>query len=345
LFARLREFRAKLGDIADRMAQGIRTSANEVYVLDIVRESSNIVTAHSNILDRDVKIERKALSLFLQGREIKPYRILPSGKAVVVPYTIQKGRAAIVPENELRSRFPRLHAYLSENKDYLAARERGRMRGPNWYAFIYPKNIDVMRKPKILVPDIADRASFALDERGDYAFTSGYGITLRPDVTESPKYILGLLNSALLDFYLKRVSTTIRGGFFRYFTQFIERLPIRRVDFSKAADKAAHDRVVNLVESMMTSHKQNATAKSDAEREIIDRQIKSIEAEINRRVYDLYGLTDEEIAVVEESIRSVGPGSVAAIHEGLADFAEGRTKPAREALGKLAKKHGLLEER
>jgi type I restriction-modification system DNA methylase subunit len=344
LFARLREFPAKLGDIADRMAQGIRTSANEVYVLDIVRESSNLVTAHSDILDRDVKIERKALSLFLQGREIKPYRILPSGKAVIVPYTIQNGRAAIVPESELRSRFPRLHAYLSESKDYLAARERGRMRGPNWYAFIYPKNIDMMRKPKILVPDIADRASFALDERGEYAFTSGYGITLRPDVTESPKYVLGLLNSALLDFYLKRVSTTMRGGFFRYFTQFIEQLPIRRIDFAKSADKAAHDRVVSLVESILASHKQHAAAKSEADREIIDRQIKSIEAEINRRMYDLYGLTDEEIAVVEGSARSVAPDAVAAIHEGLADHAEGRTKPARAALGKLATKRDLRDD-
>ena len=48
------------------------------------------------------------------------------------------------------------------------------MRGPDWYAYIYPKNIEMMQNPKILVPDIADRASFALDEGGDYAFTSGY---------------------------------------------------------------------------------------------------------------------------------------------------------------------------
>jgi preprotein translocase subunit SecY len=40
-------------------------------------------------------------------------------------------------------------------------------------------------------------------------------------VKESPKYILALLNSSVLDFYLKRISTTMRGGFFRYFTQFI----------------------------------------------------------------------------------------------------------------------------
>lgn len=83
-----------------------------------------------------------------------------------------------------------------------------------------------MTVPKILVPDIADRAAFALDEFGQYAFTSGYGITLKPSVQETLKFVLGLLNSKLLDFYLKRISTTMRGGFFRYFTQYIEQLPI-----------------------------------------------------------------------------------------------------------------------
>jgi hypothetical protein len=294
LLEALDKWTAKLADIAERMAQGIRTSANEVYVLDLVRESGNTITAHSKILNRDVKVERKAASLFLQGREIKPYRVLPSGKVVIVPYTIQNGRAALIPEQEIQEDFPLLHAYLSENKDYLSAREKGRMRGPNWYAYIYPKNIDVMRNPKILVPDIADRASFALDGGGEFAFTSGYGITLRPDVKESPKYILALLNSSLLDFYLKRISTTMRGGFFRYFTQFIGRLPIRRIDFSKPTEKAEHDRLVSLVDQITTLHRQAAAAKSPPDKEAIERQIHAATRQIDDAVCDLYRVDGNE---------------------------------------------------
>jgi len=293
----------KLADIAERMAQGIRTSANEVYVLDIIHETGNTITAHSKILSRDVKLERKAVSLFLQGREIKPYRVLPSGKVVIVPYTIQNGRAVLISKAVIEEQFPLLHIYLNENKNYLSAREKGRMNGPNWYAYIYPKNIDVMQNPKILVPDIADRASFALDEGGEYAFTSGYGITLRPDVNESPKYVLALLNSSLLDLYLKRISTTMRGGFFRYFTQFIGQLPIRRIDFVKLEEKAVHDRIVQLVDSMLALHKQQGTAKSDANRELYQRQIHATDAEIDRLVYELYGLTDDEIKIVEEGTK------------------------------------------
>jgi hypothetical protein len=70
-------------------------------------------------------------------------------------------------------KYPLTHAYLKANKPYLEGRERGRMKGANWYAYVYPKNIELMAAPKLLVPDIADRAAFAHDRDGRYAFTSG----------------------------------------------------------------------------------------------------------------------------------------------------------------------------
>jgi len=295
IFDRLRKWPVKMADIADRIAQGIRTSANEVYVLDFVRQKKTVISAHSKILNRDVKLERKAVSLFLQGREIKSYHILPSGKIVIIPYTMQNGRATLIPEVEIQKSFPLLYDYFIENKEYLAGRERGRMHGQNWYAYIYPKNLDLMQSPKILVPDIADRASFALDEGGDYAFTSGYGIILRPDVKESPKYIIALLNSSLLDFYLKGISTTMRGGFFRYFTQFIEQLPIRRIDFAKPTDKAIHENVVKSVNQLTALHKRFLDAKAPHEKEILKRQIHALTDQTNEVVCYLYGIKPADI--------------------------------------------------
>ena len=299
LFEKLRKIPVKLGDIAERLAQGIRTSANEVYVLDIVSADNKLFKARSKQLGRDVEIERGAASLFLQGREIKPYRVLPSGKVVIIPYQVEEGHAKLISSGQMKEKFPRVLAYLTQNRTFLEERESGRMRGPSWYGFIYPKNIELMRRPKILVPDIADRASFAYDASGDYAFTSGYGVTFKDNVTESPKYVLGLLNSKVLDFYLKRVSTTMRGGFFRYFTQFIEQLPIRRINFSHPADKAMHGKMVSLVESMLDLHQRLTGAKTPADKNRLQRQIDATDQEIDRLVYDLYGLTEEEIAIVE----------------------------------------------
>ena len=302
LFEKLGKMPVKLGDMAEKMAQGIRTSANEVYVLDLISVIGKLILAHSKQLDRDVKLERRAVSLFLQGREIKPFQMLPSGKVVIIPYQIENGRANFIAEKEMGEKFPKTLKYLLDNKTYLENRERGRMRGSNWYAYIYPKNIDVMHTSKILVPDIADHASFSLDETGEYAFTSGYAITLKSSVAESPKYILGLLNSKTLDFYLKSISTTMRGGFFRYFTQFIEQLPIRRIKFTDRTDRAHHDQMVKLVEQMLSLHKQLA-AKTPDEKTRIQRQIDATDHQIDRLVYELYGLTEKEIQIVEQRTR------------------------------------------
>ena len=301
LFAKLQKLPFKLIDVAERIGQGIRTSANEVYVLDMISASKRIVSAFSKQADRQVKLERGLLFPFLMGREIKPYQLRASDKMVLIPYRIVEGSTVLLTQEEMQRDYPLTMGYLQENKKHLENRERGRMRGPMWYGFVYPKNLELMRAPKILVPDIADRASFALDEKGEYAFTSGYGITLKSTVAESPKYILGLLNSALLDFFLKRVSTTMRGGFFRYFTQFIEQLPIRSISFADPADKARHDRMVRLVEEMLTLHEQLATAKTPHEQTALQNQIAATDRQIDRLVYELYGLTEEEIGIVKES--------------------------------------------
>jgi hypothetical protein len=147
-------------------------------------------------------------------------------------------------------------------------------------------------------------ASFALDEAGEYAFTSGYGITLKHDVQESPKYILGLLNSRLLDRYLKSISTTMRGGFFRYFTQFVEQLPIRRIDFSRSDDKSRHDKIVSMVNRMLDLHKQLTAVQSPNDKTRLQREIEATGRQIDQLVYELYGVKAEEIRIVEETVKT-----------------------------------------
>jgi fido (protein-threonine AMPylation protein) len=332
LFEKLSKTPIKLGDVAERMAQGIRTSANEVYVLDSISTKGSLIKAHSKQLGRAIEVERSATLLFLQGREIKPYQVQPSGKVVIFPYQIRAGRVYLLGEEELRQQFPKALGYLRENQTHLKKRENGGFAGPDWYMYGRQQNIDLMLMPKILVPDIADRASFALDERGDYAFTSGYGIKLKHAVRESPKYLLGILNSKVSDFYLKRVSTVIRGGFFRYFTQFIEQIPIRRINFSDPADKAKHDRMVSLVERMLELHKRRSSTKSPNDKTRLQRQIDATDREIDRLVYNLYGLTEEEIKIVEgTAVASAARECENALHEESPASAAGPQRTRRQA--------------
>jgi type II restriction/modification system DNA methylase subunit YeeA len=60
-----------------------------------------------------------------------------------------------------------------------------------------------------------------------------------------------------------------------------------------------HDRMVSLVEKMLELHKKLQKAKTPHDKELIERRIKSTDKEIDALVYELYGLTDEEIRIVE----------------------------------------------
>ena len=71
------------------------------------------------------------------------------------------------------------------------------------------------------------------------------------------------------------------------------------IDFSNPVEKAQHDKLVALVESTLELQKKYHGARMDRDKELYERQIKIADAQIDRLVYDLYGLTEGEIKVVE----------------------------------------------
>jgi hypothetical protein len=79
----------------------------------------------------------------------------------------------------------------------------------------------------------------------------------------------------------------------------IKQLPIVAIDMSDRADAARHDRLVSLVEQMLDLHGQLSGVSTAHDRQLLRRQIETTDRQIDRLVYELYGLTDEEIAIVE----------------------------------------------
>jgi len=155
--------------------------------------------------------------------------------------------------------------------------------------------------PKIVVQYIRKlslerRIIAALDSRGQYYPLNNYSCIAAKDTEYSLPFILGVLNSRLMNF-------VFANTFIDYNIKptYLARLPIRRIDFGKPAEKARHDRLAGLVESMLALHKRLAAAKSEAQGTVIGRQIAATDAEIDRLVYRLYGLTKDEIAIVEET--------------------------------------------
>jgi hypothetical protein len=171
------------------------------------------------------------------------------------------------------------------------------MRGSHWYAYIYPKALDVISLPKIFTPDIADHSAFSLNETGDAFFTGGvsggYGILVSSKF--SREYILGLLNSKLLEWFIQQIATQMRGGYYSYESRFIRGLPIATSD----SGSSEVSEVTHIVERMLSLHQQLAAALTPNDKTMIQRQIDATDAQIDALVYELYGLTKEEIRLVE----------------------------------------------
>jgi hypothetical protein len=160
-------------------------------------------------------------------------------------------------------------------------------------------------RPKLLVPYMVVDLSAYLDRSDHFYFinvtTGGYGITIDEAAVSLP-YLCGLLNSRLLNYHFKRVSTTFHGGYFAANKQYIEQLPIRPIDFASPADVARHDRMVALVERMLELHKRLAAEQVPHVKTALQRQIEATDRQIDALVYELYELTEEEIKIVEERL-------------------------------------------
>ncbi len=174
---------------------------------------------------------------------------------------------------------------------------QGRKPGPyKWYEIqdtvAYYKEFE---GPKIVYAEIATKGQFWLDDNGFYCDTTAYILG------SDSRYLLGILNSRLWNFLFKTVSSEIRGGFLRWKRQYMAPLPIRTINPSDSADRAMHDEMVALVERMLRLHgeKEQAGARPAGE---LEGDIRRTDAAIDALVYRLYGLTDEEIKIVEGTV-------------------------------------------
>jgi hypothetical protein len=195
--------------------------------------------------------------------------------------------------------FPKAWNYLLQNKKKLESREKDAFKDSQWYRFGRTQNLGMWEQTKLMIPYMVNKLSAYLDINDDYYFinvtTGGYGVLNNSNFDY--EYLCGLINSKLLDFYFKKISSTFNSGYFAANKQYIEKLPIRAIDFSNPADVKQHDRIVALVQRMLDLHKQ--TPQIPQEQEQLTRDIQATDREIDALVYQLYGLTPDEIKIVE----------------------------------------------
>lgn len=291
LLANLAAQGPSLGDFAEKVFVGIQTSADKVFILE--RRGKRY---YSDQLESLVDLEPTLLHPLLKGSvHMKRWLPLESEQVVLFPYRAASADFTLIEPKAMRADTPATWEYLSKCRDGLKTRERGTFEGDRWYGYVYPKNLASMSEPKILTPSLGQRAEYGLDARGKYFFVGsggggggGYGILLR-DWSQS-EYILGLLNSRLLDWYVQQITTPFHSGWFAYNKQFIEQVPIKLPETADEKKMAA--RIAESVRAIIAAKTRLRDAKlSDRDRKTLEGELESLEARINETVFALYGVT------------------------------------------------------
>ena len=118
------------------------------------------------------------------------------------------------------------------------------------------------------------------------------------DGKHSFKYLLGLLNSRLLNYWYCNKYSMPTIGLYE-----LHSIPIHTINFSDPIEKKQHDKMVTLVDQMLTLHKKLPDAKTEHEQSLLKRQIEATDKQIDDLVFELYGLNEEEKKIVLENTK------------------------------------------
>jgi len=275
--------------VQHQMYRGVVTGCHSVFVID--RSTRN------HLISED-PISAEIIKPFVFGDDVRKYRINYRENYVIFT------RRGIQIDN-----YPAIKKYLSayqerlmpKPKDWQGADWPGRKPGTyEWYEI--QDTIDYYQefeKPKIIYPDIAKESRFAFDRDNLYPADTTFIIPL------VDLYLLGILNSRLAWFAFKLLCPSLgdpeKGGRLRLKTIYTRQLPIHRINLDNPAEKTTHDEIVRHIEEILALQKDLAAAEreKDDRRFRLQKRIAQVDHEIDRRVYALYELTEQEIKVVE----------------------------------------------
>lgn len=148
-----------------------------------------------------------------------------------------------------------------------------------------PRNKEIFEQPKILIREAGSVITATYDDNNFYIMSSLYNAILR-DKAFSLKYLLGLLNSRLFQFLMYKLTfEKTRGAFTKAKIFHYYELPV------KDCSPVSQQEIIGTVDEILAEKKKNPMV-----------NVGNLEFRLNKLVYDLYGLTDDEIRIVEECV-------------------------------------------
>jgi len=156
---------------------------------------------------------------------------------------------------------------------------------------------------KLVIRQIGQRPTASLIQQP--LAVTGNIFTVQCNDLDKEKLILGIINSKSIYFFWKIMFTDFKASFPQVTIFSLSQVPIHEIDLKNKKEKSLNDKIVKFVDQMLDLHQRLIRTKLENERTIIQRQIDATDLQINQLVYELYGLTDNDIKIIEEATKEL----------------------------------------
>ncbi|EJJ5654079.1 class I SAM-dependent DNA methyltransferase [Campylobacter coli] len=254
--------------------RGILTGYNEAFIITTEKRNEILANCKDEAeKERTAKLIRK----MLRGRDIKRYSYEWAGLWVINTHNGYKNQNGEKVEAINIKHYPSLKKHFDEFYPQL---EKRADKGLTPYNLRNCAYIEEFEKEKIVWAEMTKEACFVYDNSNFFTNQTCYFFT-HCDY----KYLLAILNSRLIVYYMQYISSHLGQGAFRWIRQYIEKLPIPKIN---SKNEKLADELINLVDEILKAKEQDKNANTQ-----------ELENKINSIVYKLYNLTEEEIKIIE----------------------------------------------
>lgn len=269
----------------------IKNNAVRLGDIAIIEKGSssgkNVIFTISSTFSQEHQFEKEVIRKNVKNGDIHRY------------FFVDRGNVLIYTDNTTDiKKYPNVYQYLLKNKKELSLRNEVAKDAYAWFRFERPRNKLVFDAPeKLIVPYRAEHNRFAYDD-GQFFNDGGdiRAIVMKENCGYAIKYVLALLNSKLLDWYYGFIGKA-KGKAREYFNKPLAEIPIHIATPEEQAELSA------LSGQMLAAQLKLQTTLSESDKKFLSQRAALLDEKINHLVYSLYGLSEEEVKVVEGAVK------------------------------------------
>jgi hypothetical protein len=216
----------ELTEVVDQISAGIKTGKNTVFII-------------SEQKAQEEEIEESLLMPIFRGSDVERFKMEESEEYLIYTEGIEIAD------------YPNAHDYLRRHKEALQGRKDATFRNKDkkWYELNVPHSTEDMAAEKIICPEMSIRNNYSLNKDGRYILNKVFFFHPDENLVPNSEYLLGLLNSTTLEFFLKQTSSPLQNGYYQFLTRYQERLPVKFSQDQEAKVTALVDQIRESIDT------------------------------------------------------------------------------------------------